>query len=220
MARIEETDYEPGWGGGGVIIASVKLASTSDPAKVANILSVDTDGVDAKRPRVAWIANNVLQITAANLSYVAIDRREYDGVRIVLRFDPDDPATRTAWLKWLHTPRGHPSTVRFAAVPSPDGNWIAAVAEDNDGWEFSPDYPVTLTSRRDPADHARVLYIVSTEESRGPPRVSWTNADELQVTVPSRSYVIDPRREYQGVRIDLRFDPDDPAARSGGLKRQ
>ena len=26
MARVEETDYEPGWGGGGVTIASVKLA--------------------------------------------------------------------------------------------------------------------------------------------------------------------------------------------------
>ena len=220
MARIEETDYEPGWGGGGVVIASVKLASTSDPAEVADVLSVDTGGADSNRPHVAWAAANILQVTAANLSYVTVHRREYDGVHVDLRFDPDDAATRAAWLKWLDAPIGHPTSVRIAEAHSPDGNWIATVDQLNNGMQFFPDDSVTLTSTRDPLDHAQVLYVGTTEEGRGPPRVVWVNADELQATAPNLAYISNRKREFQGIRIDLRFDPGDPAARAAWLKRQ
>lgn len=40
----------------------------------------------------------------------------------------------------------------------------------------------------------------------------------LRITVPNRSDLYVVRRNYQGVWIDLRFDPDDRAARDTWLK--
>lgn len=71
----------------------------------------------------------------------------------------------------------------------------------------------------DPADHAQVLHVVTTDEGHGPPRISWMSADELRVTAPNRSYLSNRRHAYRGVRIDLHFDPDEPAAYAARLKR-
>ncbi|MGH7153950.1 MAG: hypothetical protein ACREF3_08460, partial [Acetobacteraceae bacterium] len=171
-------------------------------------------------PRIEWTDPGVLQIVVENLSYVTVRRSEYQGVRIDLRFDPDDPTTRAAWLKWLSAPQGYPTSIRVATVPSPAGNWIATVDEVNDGRQFFSDDVVTLISTGNPAVHAWVLYVATTEEGRGPVRTAWVNAGELRVTAPNRSYINGRKREFHGIRIDLRFDPDDPTARAAWLKRQ
>lgn len=95
-ALVDETFDEPSWGGS-VVIASVHLVSTRDSAEHAVILSLDEIG--EQRPWIAWTDADLLQVTVPNLSYLTVYRREYDGVRIDLRFDPDDPAQRAVWLR-------------------------------------------------------------------------------------------------------------------------
>lgn len=83
------------------IFDEVHLVAKNDPDKVINVLAVDTNGEEQNRPSIAWTAPSALQVTAANLSYVTVERRAYKQVRIDLKFDPDDPAARAAWLKRL-----------------------------------------------------------------------------------------------------------------------
>ena len=56
----------------------------------------------ARRPRLAWTTQDVLQVTVANRSSPKVLAREFDGVRMHLRFDPDDPAERVGWLRKHH----------------------------------------------------------------------------------------------------------------------
>lgn len=89
------------------IIDKVYLTSVRDPTQAVEVLTVATDGHASERPRIAWTAPDILQVTAANLSYVtrvglvfetAADFR-FRHVVIRVRFDPDDPAARAAWLR-------------------------------------------------------------------------------------------------------------------------
>lgn len=198
-ATVDETVYEPGWGEYSQIILSLNLRSRHDPAESAKILSMEYYGHTSDRPRLSWSANDSLQVIVPNLSDVTVYKHEFSDIHVDLRFDPNDPATRAAWLKWRNAPRGHPTSVQIAEVHSPDGNWIAAVDEINNGRQFFPHDIVTLTSTRDSKDHEQMLYVGTTEEGRWPPRVSWVSADELQVTVPNRSYVSSRKQDRKSV---------------------
>lgn len=215
-ALVDDTFYEPSWGGG-VVISSVHLASVLDPAKITDILSVDRG-----EPRIAWTSADVLQVTVANLSYLTVKRREYDGVRIDIRFEPDDPAQRAAWLKWLQEPSHPDKTTRLVEVSSADPAWAAAVDQTVYGFSFIP--LVLCTVRLIPsgklAEAVDILSVETNGPNKDPPHIAWTAADVLQITVPNRSYLRVNRREYADVRIDLRFNPDDPAARAAWLKKQ
>jgi hypothetical protein len=101
---VDETVYEGALPGFTAIIETIHLASLRTATDVAKILTVDTDGHTNDRPRIAWVSGNILQITAANESPVRIDHHQYKGVRTDLRFDPDDPAARGAWLKRWYGP--------------------------------------------------------------------------------------------------------------------
>ena len=95
-ARVDEATCEVGpWMMD--ITAEVHLVSTRDPARFAVLLGVDTGGHEKERPRLAWTAPDVLQVTVPNRSFLKVLMREFDGVRMDLRFDPDDPADRAAW---------------------------------------------------------------------------------------------------------------------------
>jgi hypothetical protein len=96
-ATVDETVYE-----GFLVtdvVAEVHLSSMENRNEIVDILGVDTGGHHEERPRISWTSLNVLQVTVPNISYLTVDRRSYDGVLIDLRFDPDDPAARAAWLK-------------------------------------------------------------------------------------------------------------------------
>jgi hypothetical protein len=75
----------------------VGLILLGDPPRSAVVLTKVDHGYDEDRPRIAWIASDLLQITVPNLSHPNLLTREYRGVRIDLRYDPDDPAARAAW---------------------------------------------------------------------------------------------------------------------------
>jgi len=99
-ARVDEAVCLFGFGTGAVV-AGVHLVSTRDPARFADLLGVDTGAHEDERPRLAWTAPDVLQVTVPNRSFLKVLTREFDGVRVDLRFDPDDPAERAAWLRQL-----------------------------------------------------------------------------------------------------------------------
>lgn len=85
--------------GVGYVLAEAQLVSTRDPAHAADLLGVDTGGHHDERPRLAWTAPDVLQVTVYDHSYLKVLTREFGGVRVDLRYDPDDPADRAAWLR-------------------------------------------------------------------------------------------------------------------------
>ena len=85
--------------GGMDITTGVHLVSTRDPARTVVLLGVDTGGHEDERPRLAWTAPDVLQVTVYDHSYLKVLTRGFGGVRVDLRYDPDDPADRAAWRR-------------------------------------------------------------------------------------------------------------------------
>lgn len=88
--------------GGGfatAIVAGVRLASTRASGQGTTLLGVDTGGHENERPRPVWADPNVLRVTVPNLSYLKVLRCDFGGVRVDLRFDPDDPEARAAWRR-------------------------------------------------------------------------------------------------------------------------
>jgi len=77
----------------------VRLTSNRDKTLRGYVLSIDTRGHDEARPLVAWTAPDVLRVTVPNISHLSMMTRAFQGVKIDLRFDPDDPAARAAWLR-------------------------------------------------------------------------------------------------------------------------
>ncbi len=85
--------------GVGAVVAEVQLVSTRDPGQFADLLGVDTGGHEDERPRLAWTAPDVLQVTVYDHSYLKVLAREFGGVRVDLRHDPDDPADQAEWRR-------------------------------------------------------------------------------------------------------------------------
>ena len=81
------------------IATRVRLVSARDPARTVVLLGVDTGGHEDERPRLAWTAPDVLQVTVYDHSYLKVLTRGFGGVRVDLRYDPDDPADRAAWRR-------------------------------------------------------------------------------------------------------------------------
>ena len=85
--------------GVGAVTAGVNLVSTRDSARTAVLLGVDTGDHHDERPRLAWTAPGILQVTVYDHSYLKVLTREFGGVRVDLRFDPDDPDDRATWRR-------------------------------------------------------------------------------------------------------------------------
>ena len=68
------------------------------------IFSVDTHSGPEMRPLVQWTASRALQITVPNKSLIGLRKRDYDGVKIVVLFNPDAPEERAQFLKGLGLP--------------------------------------------------------------------------------------------------------------------
>ena len=75
-----------------------------------------------------------------------------------------------------------------------------------------------VVSKSNPQHHAEILSLDTSGYKNERPRVVWTAPDVLQVTVPNKSDPSVARRSYQGIWIDLRFDPDDRTARANWLR--
>jgi hypothetical protein len=106
---------------------------------------------------------------------------------------------------------------------SPDGAWKAYVDhvrhEDAHHVVLQAADMVFLMSMHDPSDDVLVMMMTDDNQAYGVfPEIAWTASDKLQVTVANQSFVKIVQDSYKAVHIDLRFDPDDPAARAAWLK--
>jgi hypothetical protein len=64
-----------------------------------DILVVDYYGHPESRPLVQWLSREKLQITIPNISGVGPRKSSYQGVNIVVKYEPDDPVAREKWQK-------------------------------------------------------------------------------------------------------------------------
>ena len=104
-----------------------------------------------------------------------------------------------------------------ARLPSPEGAWEAVLDQSICTVGLggaSIVARVNLVSTRDPARTAVLLGVDTGGHHDERPRFVWTAPDVLQVTVYDRSYLKVLTRGFDGVRADLRYDPDDPADRA------
>ena len=77
------------------ITSDVQLLSVRDVTRSADILGVGTGGLDDERPRIAWTAPDVLQVTISDRTHPKVGTLEYDAIRIDLCYDPNDVGSRT-----------------------------------------------------------------------------------------------------------------------------
>jgi hypothetical protein len=64
-----------------------------------DVLVVDYYGRAENRPLLRWLSLSQLQITIPNISNVGLRKRSFQGVDILVTYDPDDPAARQKWRK-------------------------------------------------------------------------------------------------------------------------
>jgi hypothetical protein len=77
----------------------VQLVRRGDELKESNdVFGVDRGGWK-ERPLTRWLSPSKLQITVLNKSLIGLQKSSYDGVDIVVKFEPDDPVERERWLK-------------------------------------------------------------------------------------------------------------------------
>ena len=79
-----------------------------EPIKNNTVLGVSRGSWEF-RPLTRWLSPNKLQITVPNTSAVSLQKSSFDGVDIVVKFEPDDPGERERWLKSRGLPMKPPS---------------------------------------------------------------------------------------------------------------
>jgi hypothetical protein len=117
-------------------------------------------------------------------------------------------------------PRAHHEERVVDVEPSPDGALQARLVEvwNSNGWfNTSVVDGVDITAAREPGETARLMWMDLAGNSDFRPRLTWTAPDVLQVTVPNLSVIVVKLLAFEGARLDLRFDPADPAARANWL---
>jgi hypothetical protein len=81
-------------------IDTIKLAHYPDePEHENDVLVIEDHGHPANRPLTQWLSPQKLQVTIPNISGVGLQKKSYDGVDIVIKYEPDDPAAREKWQK-------------------------------------------------------------------------------------------------------------------------
>jgi hypothetical protein len=126
----------------------------------------------------------------------------------------------TTWMRW-EAVKPHYTHVELGRLPSPDGAWVAVTDEDTIE-PFWPPSAITvaglrLVAMKPPLRDIGVLGVDTGGDDNDRPRVEWTAPRVLRVTVPLRSLLKVLTRKVDDVRIDVHFDPDDPAARAAWL---
>jgi hypothetical protein len=125
------------------------------------------------------------------------------------------------WYVWNQIRPGC-SGVVIARSPSPDASWLASVVEYTcDVGTFSTIIvaEVHLSDTRIPtAPDVDILGVETGGAGHNRPMARWAAPDVLRVTMPLKSILKVLTTRVDGVRIDLHFDPDDPAARAAWLR--
>lgn len=83
---------------------NVQIIRRGDEPKTGNDFFVVDHGSPKDRPLTRWLSSQKLQITVPNKSLIGRQRISFEGVDVVIKFEPDDPAERERWLKSLGLP--------------------------------------------------------------------------------------------------------------------
>jgi hypothetical protein len=109
----------------------------------------------------------------------------------------------------------------LANLPSPTGEWTASVSEEvaENGRSYKAIDRVAIQSTAYPTWSIDLLLIDKDGHRGNPPRIIWSAPNALSVTAPNLLRLRMLTRHAQAVDLDVRFEPDDPAARAVWLKR-
>jgi hypothetical protein len=131
------------------------------------------------------------------------------------------PLTACYWCVHGFTGNGCTGTTVTEIAP-PTVTWSASVIAWLCESPFLTDAVVEMqrTSARDATRSAVILGVDTGGHDDERPRIVWTAPYVLQVIAPNRSYLNVTTLEYNVIRIDLRFDPDDSEDRARWLKEK
>lgn len=115
------------------------------------------------------------------------------------------------------------TTVVLDRLPSPGGVWLAVDEESTCDVGFLAGSDVVvgvrLLATKPPVRDIQVVGVDTGGYVDERPLVAWSASNVLRITVPLYSYLNILTRKVDGVRVDIHFDPDDPAARAAWLKQ-
>lgn len=77
----------------------VRLARRNKQKSAGDVFVLSGDGDARSRPHIRWISNDHLEITVPNTSLIGLNKNSFDGVSIMIKFDPNDPVARRQFLK-------------------------------------------------------------------------------------------------------------------------
>jgi hypothetical protein len=69
------------------------------PENGDDIFAVEGHGDPTQRPNIRWLSSTKLQINVPNKSLIGLDKKNYAGIEIAVKYEPDDPAERERFLK-------------------------------------------------------------------------------------------------------------------------
>jgi hypothetical protein len=69
-----------------------------EPIHENDVFAVEDGGYPANRPLIRWLSPDKLEISIPNLILIGLQKSKYEGVQIIVKHDPDDPAAREQWL--------------------------------------------------------------------------------------------------------------------------
>jgi hypothetical protein len=88
---------------GGFVTTAVNYVQVGrrgmEPTSDNDVLAIEDHGALAERPVLQWLSTQKLQITVTNKSFIGLRKNSYQGIDIVVRFDPADPTERQQILK-------------------------------------------------------------------------------------------------------------------------
>jgi hypothetical protein len=83
-----------------ISIDAIPLGPHADePIHENDVFAVEDGGYPEERPLIRWLSSDKLEISIPNLTFIGLQKTEYYGVQIVVKYNPDDPAQREQWLR-------------------------------------------------------------------------------------------------------------------------
>jgi hypothetical protein len=70
-----------------------------EPTRDDDVFAVDNNGGPKGYPALHWLSPRQLQITVPNKSLIGLQKANFQGIDIVVKFDPDDPVERERFLQ-------------------------------------------------------------------------------------------------------------------------
>ncbi len=97
----EEVCQGPGFASTGISDIVQLARRGQEPENSDDVFAIEEHGDLTNRPVMQWLSPSKLQITVPNKSLIGVQKSSYEGIEIVIKFNPDDPAERKRWLKSL-----------------------------------------------------------------------------------------------------------------------